>query len=142
MPHHSPTLLYVEDEEADRFLVETAFRLEGAEGVVRTVEHGRAAIEYLSGVGEYADRQAHPLPCLVLLDLNLPEVHGFDVLKWIRSEPSLSDLPVVVFSSSIREEDQHRAKMWGANDFIQKVGSIGKLREVARQLLDRWVKPR
>src|SRR5512133_1166228 len=98
MANLSATVLYVEDEEFDRFLMERAFAKAGLRGALQTVNDGRAAIQYLSGMNEYADRERHPLPAVVLLDLNLPEVHGFDVLRWIRSQPGHSHLPVVVFS--------------------------------------------
>ncbi|HVM48795.1 MAG TPA: response regulator [Candidatus Acidoferrum sp.] len=132
-------VLYVEDEETDRFLMERAFAKEGLQAVLRMVEHGRAAIEYLSGDGAYARREDHPLPGVVLLDLNLPEVHGFEVLKWIRAHPVHAGLPVVVFTSSERPEDRERAALLGANEYWQKPGSPALLREVARKLHDRWL---
>jgi CheY-like chemotaxis protein len=76
----------------------------------------------------------------VLLDLNLPEVHGFDVLKWIRAHPIHTSLPVVVFTSSEREEDQARAKLLGASDFIKKPDASAGFREVARRLKEKWLK--
>ena len=134
------TILYVEDEETDRELMEMAFEREGLAGVLQTVNNGRAAIHYLQGVGLYADRRKHPLPAVVLLDLNLPEVHGFAVLEWIRSSPDHRPLPVVVFSSSERENDRERAKELGANSFIQKPNSLGLFQQVARQLGQRWLR--
>jgi len=89
-------VLYVEDEEGDRFLMRMGFGKEGLEAALRTVNDGRLAVEYLSGAAAYADRETHPLPTVVLLDLKRPEIHGFDVLKWIRAHPLHSTLPVVV----------------------------------------------
>src|SRR5215469_12313991 len=83
----SVTVLYVEDEEGDRLFMGLAFAKEGLEGALRTVNDGKSAQNYLSGKGMYADREKHPLPTVVLLDLNLPEVHGFEVLEWIRAQP-------------------------------------------------------
>jgi CheY-like chemotaxis protein len=131
-------LLYVEDEESDRILMRFAFSEEGLEGILRMVNHGQEAIDYLSATGIYADREAHPSPGLVLLDLNLPEVHGFDVLKWIREHALLKALPVVIFSSSVREEDRARARSLGADDFVQKPHSLMALRQVARALHQKW----
>ena len=74
------------------------------------------------GAGPFAERENYPLPGVVLLDLNLPEVHGFEVLKWIRAHPSLRELPVVVFTSSARNEDRDRARLLGANEFMRKPG--------------------
>src|ERR1043165_4456184 len=97
-------VLYVEDEETDRFLMQRAFRKQGLEALLQTVNDGQKAIDYLSGSGDYGNRAQHPMPALILLDLNLPEVHGFDVLRWIRAHPMHRELPVVIFSSSEREE--------------------------------------
>src|SRR5215831_192587 len=91
----SGTVLYVEDEETDRFLMGWAFAREKLKAALRMVKDGRLAVSYLSGTGAYADRRAHPMPMVVLLDLNLPELHGFDVLKWIRAHAVHSRLPVV-----------------------------------------------
>ena len=134
------TVLYVEDEESDRFLMAFAFEKQGLAGALRMVDNGQAAIDYLSGTAAFSRRDRHPLPAMVLLDLNLPEVHGFDVLKWIRAHPLHSALPVVVFSSSMREEDRARAFELGANEFVQKPNSPALFREIARNLYDRWGK--
>ena len=132
-------VLYVEDEETDRFLVQRAFVKEGLGPSLRMVNDGQAAIDYLSGAGAYGERESYPLPAVVLLDLNLPEVHGFEVLKWIRAHPSHRNLPVVVFTSSARNEDRDQARELGANQFIQKPGSPPLLQEVARKLYEGWL---
>jgi CheY-like chemotaxis protein len=139
MTKASGIVLYVEDEEDDRFLMLVAFEREGLKAVVRTVSDGRLAMDYLSATGAYTDRQAHPAPGVVLLDLNLPEIHGFDVLEWIRAHPRHSALPVVVFTSSEREEDRARAKLLGADDFVLKPNSPNGFKEVARRLNDRYL---
>lgn len=131
-------VLYVEDEETDRFLVERAFVKEGLGSALRMVDHGKAAIDYLSGCGPYAEREKYPFPGVVLLDLNLPEMSGFEVLKWIREHPSYNALPVVVFTSSAREEDRERARVLGANDFVQKPGELALFQAVARRLSEQW----
>ena len=89
-----PALLYVEDEENDVFFLQRA--LTRAEVAVRfqSVCDGGKAIAYLAGEAPYAGRD---LPDLVLLDLNLPVHSGFEVLEWLRRQPGLGELPVVVF---------------------------------------------
>jgi CheY-like chemotaxis protein len=134
-----PIVLYVEDEETDRFLVERAFMKEGLGSALQMVNHGRAAIDYLSGNGPYARREKYPFPGVVLLDLNLPEVPGFEVLKWIRAHPDYSALPVVVFTSSARDEDRERARALGANEFLQKPGDPALFQAVARSLNEQWL---
>ncbi len=139
MTYGKSIVLYVEDEESDRLLMRRAFQKAGLEPALRMVNHGQAAIDYLSGAGVYAQRGEYPLPAVVLLDLNLPEVHGFDVLKWIRAQPAHSGLPVVVFTSSALEEDRHRAELLGANDFVQKPGMPDGFQELARRLSEAWL---
>ncbi len=139
MANGKSIVLYVEDEENDRILMGLAFQKAGLEGALRMVNHGLAAIDYLSGAGAYGERAKYPLPAVVLLDLNLPEVHGFEVLKWIRGQPAHSSLPVVVFTSSAREDDRHRAGVLGANDFVQKPVMAGGFQDVARRLSEAWL---
>lgn len=117
------SVLYVEDEENDVFFMRRSFRRAGVEQELKTVVDGQAAIDYLSGQGAFADRTEYPLPGLVLLDLNLPILSGFQVLEWIRSQPQHCRLPVIIFSSSARAEDKLRAKELGASDYLEKPGS-------------------
>ncbi len=133
------SLLYVEDEDNDMLLMRMAFAKEGLEPLFRGVNTGQAAIDYLSGTGPYAQRAQYPVPAALLLDLNLPEVHGFDVLKWIRANPAYATLPVIVFSSSVRQEDRERARLLGANEFIPKPNSPALFRDIVRTLKDRWL---
>jgi len=116
-------VLYVEDEENDALFMQRAFGSNGMAGRLRVVGDGRAAIDYLSGSGQYSDRTKYPLPALVLLDLNLPQIPGFQVLEWIKNNPDYARLPVVVFSSSTREDDRVRARELGAEAFVAKPSS-------------------
>jgi CheY-like chemotaxis protein len=134
-----PTVLYVEDEETDSFLMRHAFARQGLQAALRVVKDGKAAQDYLSGTGAYADRQMNPLPAVVLLDLNLPELHGFEVLKWIRAHPVHAGLPVVVFTSSDLDEDRTRAQSTGATEFLRKPGSPLRFAEVVTKLNEQWL---
>lgn len=134
------TLLYVEDEESDAMFMERAFAGKGMLERLRVVRDGRAAIHYLSGSGEYSDRAKYPLPEVVLLDLNLPHVPGFEVLQWMRNHPDFVKTPVVVFSSSTREDDRVRAQELGANDFVSKPSSGLKFGEVVEGLRGKWMR--
>jgi CheY-like chemotaxis protein len=138
-PLPKATVLYVDDEETDVFFMRTAFRKEGLDHLLRVVGNGREALDYLAGRAAYADRERHPPPSVVLLDLNLPLVSGFDVLKWLRDHPELKDVPVVVFSSSSRNEDKAKARELGANEYVEKPTSGLLFREVVRGLRERWL---
>jgi PAS domain S-box-containing protein len=132
-------VLYVEDEESDATFMRIAFAKKGMEPALRVVGSGRAAIEYFSGVGRYADRREYPMPSVVLLDLNLPQMTGFEVLKWMKNQPQCAWTPVVVFSSSTLEHDQSKALELGANEFVVKPSSGMKFGEVVERLRERWL---
>src|SRR5687768_9107081 len=93
------TILLVEDDANDVFFMKRAMKLAGVVNPVQVASDGRQAIHYLGGTGEYSDRTKFPLPGLVLLDLKLPHVMGLDVLKWIRAQPELKMVVVLVFTS-------------------------------------------
>lgn len=135
----STLVLYVEDEPDDVLFMSRAFKKAGLVNALRPAGDGREAIAYLAGEGVYADRGQHPLPTLVLLDLNLPVVSGFEVLKWLSGRPELKELPVVVFSSSERQEDKVKARKLGARDFIEKPSSTAGLEAVVQELKERWL---
>ena len=134
------TVLYVEDEENDVAFMRRAFKREGIESALRVVSDGRAVFDYFLGGGKYADRNEYPLPSVVLLDLNLPQVPGFEVLRWIRNHPELARTPVVVFSSSTLEDDRVKALELGANDFVVKPSSAMRFGEVVEKLREGWMR--
>lgn len=136
-----PILLYVEDEENDILFLERAFSLNQSEVILHTTSDGPSAIAYLGAAGKYTDRAQYPLPDVVLLDINLPGCSGFDVLEWLRSQPHLSSLPVVMFSSSARPEDKQKARALGANQFLEKPVSGLNFGEVAWDFYRRWLHP-
>jgi CheY-like chemotaxis protein len=102
---------------------------------------GAQAIDYLAGNGPFADRSQHPLPALVLLDLNLPKKSGFDVLSWIRQQPQFSSLPVVIYTSSVGLIDKDTARLLGATDCFIKCSAVSHIAELARSFAERWLIP-
>jgi DNA-binding response OmpR family regulator len=133
-----PPILYVEDEENDAVLLGLAFRRAKVQFPLAVVSDGRQAVEYLWGEGRFADRARHPLPCLLILDLNLPLMGGFEVLARVRAETRFASLPVLVFTSSAQESDRFRARELGASDYIVKPPQIERLVMFAESL-ERWV---
>ena len=133
------TVLYVEDEESDALFMQRAFVSAGLGPALRVVGDGQAAIDYLSGTGVYGKREEYPVPAVVLLDLNLLAVTGFDVVKWMRAHPDYAAMPVVVFSSSPRDEDKLKARELGANEFLEKPSSGLKFGEVVERLREKWM---
>lgn len=132
-------ILLVEDNPDDVLLIQRAFRKLGAVNPLRVVSDGEQAVAYLAGEGPYADRDAHPLPSLLLLDLKLPRRSGFEVLEWLRGRPGLRRLPVVVLTSSRESQDVGRAADLGANSYLVKPVQFDALQEMVRTLRLYWI---
>src|SRR5512140_200503 len=113
-------ILHVEDDPNDALLFQHACRKAGVSFDLRAVNDGDEAIAYLRGNADFCDRNKHPMPQLVLLDLKMPRLSGFDVLSWLRSETGFSKLPVIVLTSSNHEMDIQRAYDLGANSYLVK----------------------
>jgi CheY-like chemotaxis protein len=116
-----PALLYVEDEDGAAFLLETALQECGLSVQLFRVCDGEEALAFVNGTGPYAKA---PKPSLVLLDLNLPRLNGFEVLTRMRNDEELSSIPVVVFTSSSLPADRARSLALGAQDFITKPSNL------------------
>jgi CheY-like chemotaxis protein len=119
MPNNQFILL-AEDDPNDVLLIQRAFQKAGLRNALKVVRDGEQAIEYLSGTGNYSQRDRFPLPFLLLLDLKMPGTDGFEVLQWLRSEPQLRRLLVVVLTSSNLQSDVDRAYELGANSYLVK----------------------
>jgi CheY-like chemotaxis protein len=132
-------ILLVEDDENDVLFLRTACNRSGLRHPLITVADGQQAIDYLSGTGTFADRAAHPLPCLVLLDLNLPIKNGFEVLQWLRDNPSLNTLLIIVLTSSSAESDAHHAYTLGANSYVMKPSNPDRLQDLMDLIKRYWI---
>ena len=133
------TILHVEDRPDDVFLLRYAFKTAEIKNPVHVAEDGQQAIDYLAGKGGFTDREKYPLPRLTLLDLQLPEKPGLEVLEWIRKQAGLRSLIVIILSSSVYEGDLRRAYELGANAFLVKPSSTQTLAEMCRALKDFWL---
>jgi len=134
-----PTILHVEDDSNDVLLFHHACLKAGVQMDVRVVSDGEEAIAYLAGQQRFGDREKHPLPELVLLDLKMPRVNGFEVLHWMRREEKYRRVPVVVLSSSNHEADVQRAYEAGANSFLVKPVDFNALVEMVKSLHRYWL---
>ena len=133
-------ILVVEDQENDILLLRRAFASAAMTNPVHIVRDGEEALAYLTGEGKYSNRAEHPLPDLVLLDLKLPRMDGFEVLEWIRKQPGIRGLPVVVLTSSDQIRDINKAYEFGANSFLVKEFDFQNFVEVAKLLQRYWMK--
>ncbi len=133
------TILLVEDEPNDVFLFERAFKKLNLSGNLQIVSDGEAAIAYLTGEGKYEDREKFPIPSLILLDLKLPRISGLEILSWLRQQPGLKRLLVVVLSSSKETIDINRAYDLGANSYLVKPVAFGTLVNIVKTLDLYWL---
>ena len=144
MQRHS-TILIVDDDENDVFFVKRAFTEMTVNCAFEVLQNGQEAIDYLAGQGAFANREKHPLPMLILMDLKMPIVDGFEVLTWLRSRPGIKVIPTIVFSSSDIPRDITRAYELGANSFMTKSvtydGLLLKLQTLSRYWLEHCKHP-
>lgn len=113
-------ILLAEDNEDDVFILRRALKQAGVENPVHVACDGEELTNYLSGAGAFADRNKHPLPFLLLLDLKLPLRSGLEVLEWIRLEPQLGRIVIVVLTSSAEPRDLKAARGFGARFYLVK----------------------
>jgi CheY-like chemotaxis protein len=121
------TILLVDDSDDDLVLMKHACQTAHFKASVKTVTNGEEAIAYLRGDGTFSNRDKFPLPTVMLLDLNMPKVDGFDVLTWVRTQPVLKRLTIIVLSASGRSEDVERAFDLGANSYLVKPPAMAGL---------------
>ncbi len=133
------TILLVEDEENDVVFMEMALEKAGLTSALQIAEDGEEAISYLSGEGEFADRTRFPLPALIFLDLKLPRVMGMEVLKWIRDQPALDTMVVIILTSSQQRSDIQKACALGANSYLVKPSNPLGLGEIVDLVKRYWL---
>ena len=132
------TLLIAEDNEDDALLIQRAFKQNGLNRPAHIVADGSGAIAYLHGEGIYADRRTHPFPDLVILDLKMPRVSGFEVLKWLNEHPDYRVIPTIVWSSSADRRDVKHAFCLGAHAYLCKPANYDDFVGMAGRLIAFW----
>jgi CheY-like chemotaxis protein len=134
------TILLAEDDSGDVFLMKRALDKAAIAHVMNVVRDGEEAIQYLQGFGTFADRNSHPFPAVLLLDLNMPKKSGFEVLAWIRNQSALKRLPVIVLSTSSQETDVRKAYDLGANSYLVKPISFDQLVDMVKMIEANWLR--
>ncbi len=132
--------LVVEDDDSDFQLLDAAFRRTPGEVQLYRTDDGESAIAYLAGEREFSDRSRYPLPHLILLDIKLPRRSGLEVLQWVRKQPGLCRIPVIMLTSSRHSVDVNRAYDFGASAYISKPETMKELTELMGTLKDVWTK--
>jgi CheY-like chemotaxis protein len=136
---HTLPILLVEDSEDNIFLVKHAMGKAGVTAPLEVATSGHQAIEYLGGTNVYSDWHRFPLPSIVLLDLKMPGMGGFEVLTWIRQQPGLKALRVAMLTSSDMPSEIKMAHDLGANIFITKPVELERLVQIMKTLSEHWL---
>lgn len=139
MSYVQHTILLVDGDQDQAHFTKLALQRVGVISPVQTVFDGEEAICYLSGRGAYQDRDTYPMPMLMLLDLKLPHISGVGLLSWLREEPSLKRLPVVVLSAAVPAADLNRAYELGCNSFLIKPSSFNALLVMMQSVVQYWL---
>jgi len=130
--------LIVDDSEDDQFFLERELKKALPRcSIVGIVGDGQAAVEYLNGAGRFADRALFPLPDVMVLDLKMPRMNGFDVLRWLRLQ-NLKELMVIVLSSSMLMDDVQTAKALGAQHYVVKELPLDTAAAIAQLVQKRY----
>jgi CheY-like chemotaxis protein len=139
MKTSTPTILIVDDNPHDLFLIEKVFREIDVKVSTHQAGGGQEAIAYLMGLGKYSDRSRYAYPTLITTDLEMPGTDGFDVLKVLKNNPVLAFVPIVVLSSSRDVAHIRKAYRLGASSYQVKPNSIDGLRRQLKVLHEYWM---
>lgn len=120
-------------------MLRRAFEHSGVQVPMQVVSDGEEAIAYLKGEGRFAKRDEFPLPDLFLLDLKMPRKNGFEVLDWIRSQPTLAQMRVVVLTTSDEIRDVNRAYTLGAASFLTKPLNFTEFKDTIQAMYNYWL---
>jgi len=134
-----PNVLVADDDRNDFMLVQLAFQKVGLPVNLFLVLDGQQVMDFVSAANKFKSRAGQPLPDLLLLDLKMPLMDGFDVLSFLKAQPALQSLPVVVLSASQIREDIARAMELGAREFLTKPADFPALVALVRALFSRWL---
>jgi CheY-like chemotaxis protein len=138
MPFRLP-ILVVDDNDDHVLLLRRAFQKAGIRSPVQVAVTGEDAIVYLGGTGNYSNWRNFPLPSIVLLDLKLPGLNGFEVLRWVRQHPGLKPLRIAMLTSSFLPEEVDQAHQMGANVFLTKPVDLDNLIEMMKVFRAHWL---
>lgn len=132
-------ILFVEDNRMDVELALDAFKEARLGNTIYVATNGKKALDYMFGRDEYGDREKYPLPDIVLLDLKMPGIDGFEVLRQVKGSPILKRIPVIILTSSKEEGDRALSYDIGANSYLVKPITFDGFLEVVKQIEQYWI---
>ena len=134
-----PVILLVDDSESDIELLRQAFARAGMQRPLQVVQDGVDAMSYLLGRGEFADRDVHPMPSVLIIDVNMPRLNGLELLTWLRTQPEFSHLMVIVLTGDSRMEAINHAYHLGANSYLIKPTRHEQLLDLIQCFFRYWM---
>ncbi len=137
--NHQAQIMLVEDNYMDIRLTLDAFNEAKLQNSVNVFRNGNEALDYLFGRNKYADRALFPLPDIILLDLNMPGIDGFEVLQQIKNAEKLKRIPVIILTSSMEAADRTHSYDIGANSYLMKPIRFEDFVEVIKKITDYWI---
>jgi len=135
MTNQQVEILLVEDNEDDIVIIQEVFADIKLASIVNTVRDGEEALAYLWRKGKY---KVARMPDIVLLDINMPKKNGFEVLEEMKKDPRLQSLPVIMLTTSHREEDVVRSYEKGACSYIHKLVDLDQFKQLIKQFEHYW----
>jgi len=132
------SILIADDDADDRELIKAAFEENNFRHNIKFVEDGEELLKYLRRKGSYADEADHPLPQIILLDLNMPKKDGREALKEIKTDNYLKNIPVIVLTTSTEKKDVQRIYELGVNSFVIKPVTFRQLVAFTNTLGKYW----
>jgi CheY-like chemotaxis protein len=132
-------MLLAEDNPADADLILASLAKEGFAGAIQVVRDGVETLDFAFCRGEYANRDSNLCLRVIVLDVKLPKVDGFEVLRELKADPRTRSIPVVMLTSSNIDSDVARAYELGANSYVQKPVDFDRFRRTVRDLSHYWM---
>ena len=132
-------ILYIEDDPNDIELALRALKKRNIANSIHIIKDGEEALEYLFATGKYAERDINDKVKVIILDLNLPKVHGLEILRQIKLDERLKSIPVVILTSSREEIDMVKSYEYGVNSYVVKPISFDNFSEAVASLGLYWL---
>lgn len=137
--NQNDAILLVEDSDDDLLFMRLAFETAGIRNRIIEARDGRQAIDYINGVGPYANRDRYPLPCLIITDLHMPQLDGLQLLEWLQKRPDFAHVPRIMLSNTAEQNDPPKARQLGCRAFFTKPAEFNALVDLVKHLDDEWI---
>jgi two-component system, response regulator len=139
---HRPLVLVVEDDPVDQEMIVLAFKRASVDNRIVTMPNGEEALEYLMAGAEFQWRRISDLPAVIILDLAMPKMNGFEFLRRVKAEPRISAIPVVVLTTSQFDRDLAQSYELGASSCLTKPGNFEQLVKLVAEVDLLWCRDR